>query len=151
MENTMSQTFYKLWVHLVWGTKDSQPLLTKDIRPIVFEHIKSKARLEGYDLDSINGVADHIHCLMSLPPRFSISEATNKLKGESSHWINAEKLTKTHFAWQGGFGAFSVSESQIGNVREYIVNQEQHHAKQSFAEEVQEFIIMYNAGKHESE
>lgn len=147
----MSQTFYKLWVHLVWGTKDSQPLLTKEIRPMVFEHIKGKAWLEGYHLDTINGVADHIHCLMSLSPRFSISEVANKLKGESSHWINAEKLTKIHFAWQGGFGAFSVSESQIGRIREYIANQEQHHAKQSYAEEVQEFITTYNAGRIESE
>ena len=147
----MSQTFYKLWIHLVWGTKDSQPLLAKDIRPLVFEHIKDKARLEGYHIDAINGVADHVHCLMSLPPRFSISEVVNKLKGESSHWINAEKLTKTHFAWQGGFGAFSVSESDIGRVREYIAKQEQHHAKQSYAEEVQEFLTQYNAMKNESE
>ncbi|HCV41955.1 MAG TPA: IS200/IS605 family transposase [Bacteroidetes bacterium] len=147
----MSQTFWKLWVHLVWGTKDSQPLLTNDLRPVLFEHIKGKARLEGYHLDAINGVADHIHCLISLAPRFSISEVANRLKGESSHWINAEKLTKSHFAWQGGFGAFSVSESQIGRIREYIANQEQHHAKQSYAEEVQEFITAYNAGRNESE
>lgn len=147
----MSQTFYKLWVHLVWGTKDSRPLLTSNIRSILFEHIKGKARLEGYHLDAINGVADHIHCLMSLSPRLSISEVANKLKGESSHWINSERLTKTHFAWQGGFGAFSVSESQIDRVREYIINQEQHHSKQSYAEEVQEFLTMYNAVRNESE
>jgi REP element-mobilizing transposase RayT len=145
MEDAMSQTFYKLWVHLVWGTKELQPSLHKEIRGKVLEHIKDKAIEEGYHIDTINGVANHIHCLISLQPRFAISEVMNKLKGESSHWINEHKLTHTHFSWQGGFAAFSVSESDVGKVREYILNQEGHHRKKSFTEEVEELFKQHNA------
>ncbi len=67
------------------------------------------------------------------------------LKGESSHWINSEKLTSTHFAWQGGFGAFSVSESLVGKVRRYNAAQDDHHRKRSFTEEVEEFLRWHNA------
>jgi len=141
----MSQTFYKIWIHLVWSTKDREPYLRKEIREQVFEHIKEKAQKEGYHLDEIDGAAEHVHCLISLQPKFSVSEVVNKLKGETSHWINSTKLTKTHFAWQGGFGAFSVGESDVPSVRTYIQNQEEHHRKKTFAEEVKEFLATYNA------
>lgn len=69
----------------------------------------------------------------------------NKLKGESSHWINDQKLTRIQFSWQGGFGGFSVSESNLEKVRRYIFNQEEHHRKRSFAEEVEEMFRKHNA------
>ncbi len=106
----MSHTYYKIWIHFVWGTKNHQPYLLKEIRAQVLEHIKWKAKEVEYSIDTISCVADHVHCLISLQPRFAISEVMNKLKGESAHWINEMNLTKTHFEWQGGFGAFSVSE-----------------------------------------
>ena len=141
----MSQTYYKLWIHLIWSTKDRRPLIQKEIRWKIFDHINKKAKREGYYLDTINGVADHVHCLLSLQPRYSISEVVNKLKGESSHWINHERITPTRFVWQGGFAAFSVSESQVGKVRAYIRNQERHHQRMSFEFEVQEFLKLYDA------
>ena len=140
----MSQTYYKLWVHFIWSTKNRQPLMQKEIRWKIFNHISNNAKEEGYHLDAINGVADHIHCLISLQPKYSVSEVVNKLKGESSHWINHEVVTSTRFAWQGGFAAFSVSESQVGRVRAYIHNQEKHHQKVSFEFEVQRFLKLYN-------
>lgn len=147
----MSHSFYKLWFHLVWGTKDREPLLLQEIRPLLFKHLIEKATAEDYTIDSVNGMADHVHCLISIPPKYSISEVMNKLKGESSHWINSEKLTKFHFAWQTGFGAFSVSESQAENVRRYINNQEQHHVMRTYAEEVEEFVRLYHAQTSEHE
>lgn len=139
----MSQTYYKLWIHLIWSTKDREPLIGKELRQSIFEHIKDKAKREKIHLDSINGTADHVHCLVSLSPRISISELSNKLKGESSHWINAGKLTKGHFAWQNGYSVFSVSESQVDKVRSYIQSQEEHHRKISYTEEVEEFLKLF--------
>ena len=141
----MSQTYYKLWIHLIWGTKNRQPFMQKEIRWKIFDHIRKKAKREGYYLDSINGVADHVHCLLLLQPRYSVSEVVNKLKGESSHWINDEKITPTRFVWQGGFAAFSVSESQLERVRAYIQNQERHHQRMTFEFEVQRFLKLYDA------
>ena len=94
----MSQTYYKLWVHFIWSTKNRQPLMQKEIRWKIFNHISNNAKEEGYHLDAINGVADHIHCLISLQPKYSVNEVVNKLKGESSHWINHEGVTSTRFA-----------------------------------------------------
>jgi REP element-mobilizing transposase RayT len=141
----MSQTYYKIWIHLIWATKVRRPLMQKEARQKILNHIKEKAGKEGYYLDTINGVADHLHCLISLSPRFSISEVMNKLKGESSHWINSEKITRIRFAWQGGFAAFSVSASQVHKVRNYIRNQEKHHQKISFEAEVGKFLKLYDA------
>lgn len=139
----MSQTYHKIWIHLLWATKERAGLLRKEIRQDVFHHISQKAISERYILDTIGGHIDHVHCLIRLQPRFSVSEVANKLKGESSHWINDRKLTPTHFAWQGGFGAFSVSDREIAKVRTYILNQEEHHRKNSFTEEVSEFLEEY--------
>ena len=141
----MSQTYYKLWIHLIWGTKNRQPFMQKEIRWKIFDHISKKAKQEGYYLDTINGVADHVHCLLLLQPRYSVSEVVNKLKGESSHWINDNMITPTRFVWQGGFAAFSVSESQVGRVRAYIRNQERHHQSISFEFEAQRFLKLYSA------
>lgn len=141
----MGHTLYKVWFHLVWATKDRQPFLSQEICQHLFTHLKEKAKAEGYTIDSINGMSDHVHCLISIPPKYSISEVVNKLKGESSHWINAEKLTEFHFAWQTGFGVFSVSESQRAKVRRYIENQERHHRKRTYPEEVEEFVRLNHA------
>lgn len=146
----MGHTLYKLWFHLVWSTKDWEPQLTKEIRPHLFLHIKHKARAEGWVVDTINGMPDHIHCLISIPPKYSISDVVNRLKGESSHWINYEKLTPLHFAWQTGFGVFSVSESQVQRVRRYIVHQEEHHRTKTFAEEIEELARLSHADSYRS-
>jgi REP element-mobilizing transposase RayT len=116
-----------------------------EAREKILSHIREKARKEGYHIDAINGVADHLHCLISLSPRFSISEVMNRLKGESSHWINSEKITRGRFAWQGGFAAFSVSASQVHRVRQYIRNQENRHQKNSFDSEADKFLRLYDA------
>ena len=147
----MSQTYHKIWIHIIWATKEREPFLRKEIRLDVFHHIREKAIREGYILDTIGGHVDHVHCLVRLQPRFSVSEVANKLKGESSHWINSEKLTKTHFAWQGGYAAFSVSESQVEKVRKYILGQEEHHKKKSYSDEVDESLRGYGIDSFEQE
>lgn len=139
----MAQTFYKIWIHLVWTTKNRTPLMRKPIRPMIFQHIIEKAQTEGFHLDMINGIENHVHCLLSLNPKYAISQVVNLLKGESSHWINLNKIIRTRFSWQDGFSAFSVSESQVQRLRNYILNQEKHHRRMSYEEEIQKLYKLH--------
>lgn len=114
------------------------------IRKDVFFHIKEYATEKDFHLDMINGTEDHLHCLLSLNPKFAISDIVNELKGESSHWINEQNMMKVKFTWQRGFGAFSVSESNVKLVRKYILNQEKHHRKMSFKQEWESLLRKHN-------
>ena len=131
----MSQTYYKIWLHIVWSTKDRFPFLSSEIRKELFKHIHSISSEKGYHLSLINGIEYHVHCLFYFNPKYSISKMINEIKGESSHWINEQKLLKVLFNWQRGFGVFSVSESNLNDVRNYILNQKEHHRKISSTEE----------------
>ena len=139
--------YIKIWIHLVWATKDRHPYLAQEIRKEVFSHIKENAQTKGIHLDHINGYVEHVHCLISLNSDQNIATVTNLLKGESSHWINQNKLTKSRFGWQDEYFAASVSHSQIDTVRQYIRNQEVHHSKQTFQQEYDEFISKYEFEK----
>jgi putative transposase len=139
----MGHVYYKIWIHLILSTKNRNPVLTKDIREKVFNHILENAKEKGFYVDKINGYLEHVHLLNSLNPKYAVSEVANLLKGEASHWINSEKLTRTHFAWQNGYSAFSVSESQVEKVRKYIQNQEEHHKKSSFVDELKKLYKLH--------
>ena len=140
----MRHPFFKIWIHLVWSTKRREPILFDKIRKDVFFHIKESAAEKEFHIDMINRTEDHLHCLLSLNPKFAISDIVNELKGESSHWINEQNLMKVKFAWQRGFGAFSVSESNVKTVRKYILNQEEHHRKISFKQEWESLLKRHN-------
>lgn len=131
-------------IHAVWGTKSREQLLTKEIRPLVIKHIKENAITKEIHIDSINGYTDHLHCLFGLNAEMSIAKAMQLIKGESSFWVNKEKLTSTKFEWADEYFAVSVSESIVPKVRAYIQNQEQHHKKITFMQEYEEFIKTYN-------
>ena len=135
--------FIKIWIHLVWATKKREPLLTKDIRQLVFKHIRENAVIKNIHVDFVNGHVDHVHCLISLHPEQTISKVVQLIKGESSCWINKNNLCKEHFEWQDEYFAVSVSESGVNKVREYIKNQEEHHSKKTFQEEYDEFMKKY--------
>jgi REP element-mobilizing transposase RayT len=91
----------------------------------------------------INGWTDHIHCLISLGREQSISKVAQLIKGESSNWINKNNLTKSKFIWQDDYWAVSVSESHLLSVRDYIKNQEEHHKKVTFNDEIEMFMKKY--------
>ena len=133
----------KLWVHVVWATKDRKALLESSIRLKVIDHIRAYAGSKNIFIDHINGHVDHIHCLISLGVDQNIGGVVHLLKGESSHWINKNKLMGTRFSWQNEYFATSVSHSQIDILRKYIRNQEQHHQKRTFQEEYQVFMKKY--------
>lgn len=136
--------FIKAWFHLVWATKNRYPFLNSDIRQTVFDHIKQQAKQKAIYLDCISGYTDHVHCLISLSVDQTISKTVQLLKGESSFWINKEKLCYQKFEWQEEYFAVSVSHSQIDIVRRYIENQEQHHGHKTFQQEYDEFMANYN-------
>jgi putative transposase len=139
--------FTKVWIHAVWGTKNREPLLSKDVRSILFQHIRDNAKKKSIYLDFINGYHDHIHCLFTLNADVSLSKTIQLIKGEASYWANKENLTKTKLSWADEYFAVSVSESMIEKVRIYIRNQEEHHQKKTFAQECDEFITKYGFSK----
>lgn len=112
--------FVKIWVHLVWTTRNRKPLLTRDIRSEILAHIRKNAEKEGIYIDFINGYLEHVHCLISLGPGQNIDKIMMLLKGESSYWINKNKLFHYKFEWQDEYFAVSVSESLVNRVRNYI-------------------------------
>ncbi len=136
--------YIKIWVHIVWTTKKRKPLLTKEIRQPVFEHIKNNGKTKSIYIDQINGYLEHVHCLVSLRSGQTIEKILMLLKGESSYWINKNKLSPTKFEWQDEYFAVSVSESNLHRVRNYIKNQEAHHCKKSFEFEYNEFMSKFN-------
>lgn len=129
--NAMSYT--NLLYHIVYATKERAPLITNLLRPRLHEYLGGIVHgLHAVPIE-INGMADHVHLLVRLGPVLSVSEFLSKLKSNSSGW--AKRQTAGRFAWQARYGAFTVSESQVDYVREYIRNQEKHHRKMSFEEE----------------
>ena len=135
--------YLKIWVHLIWSTKNRERIITKEIKTKLLDHIRENAKTKNIYIDFINCEPEHIHTTISLGSDQSISKVAQLIKGESSNWINKNKLLPGHFEWQDEYIAVSVSESQINIVREYIKNQEEHHRKKSFVEEYEEFISKY--------
>jgi len=132
--------FVKVWVHFVWSTKNREPFLTDEIRADVFGHIRENARTKQIHLDFINGYTDHVHCLISLGTDQTLEKLMQLIKGESSFWINKNRLCKTKFEWQDEYFAVGVCESTLENARKYIANQESHHRTKSFDDEFEDFL-----------
>jgi putative transposase len=109
----------------------------------VIFHILENAKLKGIYIDHINGYHEHLHALLSLDGRQNTSDIMQKIKGESSFWINKNKLTRLKFEWQDDFYAVSIGMMQLDNLREYIRNQGQHHQKVSFQDELNKLIEEY--------
>jgi len=136
-------SFIKIYVHYVWSTKNRYSFLTDDIRSNVFQHIKENARTKNIFIDFINGYTDHVHCLISLNDDLSIGKIAQLIKGESSYWINKNKLKTVKFEWQDEYLAIGVGDDKIQDVRNYIAGQEEHHKKVSFQQEYEKFIKRY--------
>ncbi len=124
-------SYVNVWIHAVWATKCRYPFLIPSIKDVVIDHIKENAIEKQIHIDTINGIADHMHCLICLNPTISISDTLQLIKGESSKWINDKILTPKKFIWQSKFFAESVNPLDIEFVRKYIRNQEEHHKKRN--------------------
>lgn len=134
-------SWVRVYMHMVFSTKNRSPFLNSlELRKNVFQHIKKNAADKEIWLDCVNGYEDHAHCLISLGKEQSISKVAQLIKGESSFWINQNKLTAEKFIWQDDYWVVGVGESQLKSVRNYIHNQESHHSKYFFSKEINEFM-----------
>jgi putative transposase len=136
-------SYVKIMVHSVWRTKNSEPLLCISKRDVLFTHIKQNAIGKKIYIDTIGGHCDHVHCLLSLGADQCIAKVMQLIKGEASYWANKENLLKHKLYWADDYFAVSVSESMINKVRNYIINQEEHHKKKSFSDEYEDFLRSY--------
>lgn len=132
--------YVNIWLHCVWGTKNRIPYLTEELLDKVIIHIKENAIDKNIFIDTINGYKDHIHCLLGLDANMTLSKVIQLLKGESSCWINRNKLTNLRFEWAVEYYCSSISESQLQNVRKYIISQPEHHRFNTWEDENYAFI-----------
>jgi REP-associated tyrosine transposase len=139
----MAHTYTSLLTHVIFSTKDRFPSLENDMRDEVEKYICGAGRNFGVRTIAIKSVADHAHLLVQVPASASVSEVVGKLKSNSSRFIHEKWPRRSKFAWQQGYGAFSVSRSAVDDVVRYIANQEEHHRKRSFQEEYLEFLTRY--------
>ncbi len=127
----MASTFLSLHYHVVFSTKDRRPLLRAEWRPELHDYL-------GGTVNALGGITDHVHLLFGLKATHCLADFMRELKKASSKWI-AERHDR-EFAWQDGYAAFTVSASSRERVRAYIANQEQHHAKRDYVEELKELL-----------
>jgi REP element-mobilizing transposase RayT len=131
----MSDTFSNLSIHVVFSTKDRIPLMTRDVRKNLFRYIGGIVSGLGGTVIAIGGMSDHAHLVAQLPTNMCVADFVRKVKANSSKWIN-EQATDVKFGWQRGYGAFSISQSVVSSVAQYVRNQERHHRLRSFEEEL---------------
>ena len=133
---------WRLYYHLVWATKERLPLITSDIEPQLYGYIIGKAHALGCITHAIGGIEDHIHNMVSVPPKLSVAEFVKNIKGSSAHYINYGDFDcPSKFVWQRGYGVFSLGGKQLDRAVEYVRNQKQHHQEGtiiSYLEQIQE-------------
>ncbi len=125
----MSKQYLRLRFHVVWATKMRDRLIDGDLKTPLYDFLRSKSRQMGGVPYAIGGVADHVHCLLFIPPNMAPADFIGHLKGASSHWINHDVRPGGGFAWQAGYGLFTVSPGDQQDVADYVSNQETHHQR----------------------
>jgi putative transposase len=136
----MAHTYANLLTHIIFSTKDRSPFIDAQLASALHLYLGGIIReLNGTAL-AINGPTDHVHLLLALPPNLALSEAMRVLKTNSSRWVHEQWPQRRAFAWQTGYGAFSVSQSNADQVCAYIADQEEHHRLVSFQEEFLAFL-----------
>jgi len=136
----MPQSLARLHVHLVFSTKTRAPIITDAVREVLHAYMATVLQNLGCAPVLINSVEDHAHLLFDLARTVPISQVVEDVKKSSSKWIKTQGPGFAGFAWQSGYGAFAVSESNVPTVRDYIANQREHHRKKSFQEEYRQFL-----------
>jgi REP element-mobilizing transposase RayT len=131
----MPQSFVCLNCHFVFSTKDRKPWIVRELASRLYEYFGGTIGGIGGSLLAAGGVPDHVHLLASLGKTTSVADFVRDVKCNSSRWIHVTFPTMAHFGWQNGYGAFAVSYSNLGQVKHYIGNQEEHHRVRSFQEE----------------
>lgn len=136
----MSHSLTKIWIHAVWSTKNREQLIDFSIEKRVYNFMFNEFATLKCSALAINGMPDHIHCLFLLDNQKSIADVIKQIKGSTAHYINCNDVISEKFSWQKGYAAFSVSESIVPKVTDYIKNQKDHHRGKGFEEELTEFM-----------
>jgi REP element-mobilizing transposase RayT len=136
----MPQSLSKVIIHIIFSTKDREPWLDRDVRPRMHAYVATICRDLNAEALRVGGVADHLHIVTTLPRTLSQAAMVETLKKTSSKWIKGLNSKYRRFYWQRGYGAFSVSPSQLNAVLEYGESQEAHHRTRSFQEEYRDFL-----------
>ncbi len=139
----MPQSLAKVYLHVIFSTKNRAPLLAHEWREELFRVLGGTANNLGCQSLIVGGVEDHVHMLIQLSRTITVADAVGKIKSTSSCWVNQTRGLTVEFHWQAGYAAFSVSQSNVEVVREYIRQQPEHHARQMFQEELREWLRRY--------
>ena len=136
----MSHSYVSNLMHCAFSTKDRHPFIDSELEPRLWPYIGGIARENRMKALAIGGTADHVHALLSLPGMMSFAKAVQLIKGGSSKWVHETFAEQRKFEWQEGYGAFSVSASQLPKTIAYINSQREHHRKKTFQEEFLELL-----------
>jgi REP element-mobilizing transposase RayT len=139
----MPQSLSRVIIHFIFSTKDREPWLDPDVRPRMHAYVATICRGLNADALRVGGVADHLHVVTTLPRTITQAVMVETVKKTSSKWIKGLDAKYRQFYWQRGYGAFSVSSSQLSVVLEYVERQEEHHRTRSFQEEYRDFLRKY--------
>ncbi len=123
--------FWRLYYHLVWATKNREHLIVPGVKDPLYRYIRHKAAEMGVHVLAVGGWFDHVHLLVSVPPRHALADVVGRLKGASAHEMNRIDILDCHFSWQRGYGALGCGQKQKSTAIAYIENQERHHKQQT--------------------
>ncbi len=121
--------YYRLFYHIVWGTKNRESLIQTDFETSLHKVIVAKAKELGASVYAVGGIEDHIHLVTTVPPRIALSDFIGQVKGNSSHFVNHELSLTYDFKWQAEYGVVSFGGKQLDMVVKYVKNQRQHHSE----------------------
>jgi REP element-mobilizing transposase RayT len=139
----MSGTFSQIYIQIVFAVKGRENIIAKQWKEELYKYISGIITTKGQKSIIVNGVSDHIHVFVGLKPSMAISDLVRDVKNNSTNFINDKQFVKGKFSWQEGYGAFSYAHSQIDQVYNYILNQEQHHHIKTFKEEYMDFLTKF--------
>ncbi|MBU1298070.1 MAG: IS200/IS605 family transposase, partial [Bacteroidetes bacterium] len=140
----MPSTYTQIYIHTVFTVQNRMCLIHKSWKDELYKYITGIVKANKHKLIAINGMPDHLHILIGMKPHQSLSDLMQDIKGSSSKWINEKKFLKTKFQWQQGYGAFSYSHSHLNKIIKHIQDQEIHHKKKTFKEELKRILTAYN-------
>lgn len=146
----MPNTYTQLYIHLIFAVKFRQALIEKEWKDRLHKYMTGIFQNNGHKVIQINSMPDHLHVFIGFHPNQSLSAIVQNVKTESSKWVNSNKFLLVKFHWQEGFGAFTYSKSQLDNVANYIINQEEHHRKKTFRNEYREFLNSFGVDWNEN-
>ncbi len=139
----MPQSLSSILIHLVFSTKHREPIIKPDIEPELYPYLSTVFRECQSPALLINGTADHLHTLFSMHRTQSVSAVVEEVKKRSSKWIKTKDSAFKNFAWQAGYGAFSIGQSNVAVVKKYIANQKAKHAEKTFKNEFRGLLRKY--------